>query len=227
MYKACILTAGIGTRNAYAKRINKSLLMLNGKPVLFHIIDKIPKDVEIVIAVGFMASNVIQDVMGAYADRDITFVQVDKIEGEGSGPGYSLLQCKPHLNCPFIFTACDTIVLENYPMPYWDWVGVDYVDETQEYLTLKTKGRRVDAFYDKVTYSPTNLAFIGVAGIKSYELFWEGLCKPTLAKGEHQVTCGLEAIATKGLRTRVFTWFDTGTTEGYDDARRYFTALSN
>ena len=37
--------------------------------------------------------------------RDITFVEVKNYEGQGSGPGLSLLKCKDYLQTPFIFTS--------------------------------------------------------------------------------------------------------------------------
>ena len=52
MPKVCILAAGIGSRNKCIEGLHKALLPLNNKPVISHIIDSFPQDVEIVIAFG-------------------------------------------------------------------------------------------------------------------------------------------------------------------------------
>ena len=45
-----------------------------------------------------------------YPNRKFTFVWVDNYKGEGSCQGLSMIQAKSHLQCPFIFNSCDTIV---------------------------------------------------------------------------------------------------------------------
>ena len=114
-YKVCIKTAGKGTRVSHARSTNKALLPIGTKSAFSHIVDKFPPDIEIVVAVGHHA-ELVRDFAGlAYPGRKFVFVDVDRYEGEGSGPGYSLLCCRPHLQSPFIFFACDTLVLEDIP----------------------------------------------------------------------------------------------------------------
>jgi len=235
MYKVCIKAAGRGTRISYAQSTNKALLPVGGKSALFHIIDKFSPEIEIVVAVGHHAQLVKDFVSLSHGDRKIVFVDVDRYDGEGSGPGYSLLCCRPHLQCPFIFFACDTLVLEDIPEPTENWIGVSSVPDPRSYLVAEVHERLVTRFYDKCDFdqiqqlSPDpkavlNHGFIGLAAVKDYETFWEGLGNiQTLIRGEHQVSDGLNALIPKGITTAPFTWFDLGDDEGYERANRYFS----
>jgi len=235
MYKVCIKAAGRGTRISYAQSTNKALLPVGGKSALFHIIDKFSPEVEIVVAVGHHAQLVKDFVSLSHGDRKIVFVDVDRYEGEGSGPGYSLLCCKPHLQCPFIFFACDTLVLEDIPEPNENWIGVSPVSDSRSYLVAEVYENRVTRFYDKLDFaqirqlSPNpeavlNHGFIGLAAVKDYETFWEGLEETqTLIRGECQVSHGLNALIPKGIPIVPFTWFDLGDDKGYERANWYFT----
>ena len=56
-YKVCILAAGVGSRiGDVTNNINKALLPVNFKAVISYIIEKFPKNIEIVIAVGIPAT---------------------------------------------------------------------------------------------------------------------------------------------------------------------------
>ena len=45
--------------------------------------------------------------------KKIKFITIDKYSGKGTGPGYSLLQCKKYLQCPFVFVPIDTFIDED------------------------------------------------------------------------------------------------------------------
>ena len=58
-YKLCILAAGVGKRMLpLTKNINKALLPVNFKTAITHIIDKFPKDKEIIIAVNYQKTKI-------------------------------------------------------------------------------------------------------------------------------------------------------------------------
>ena len=60
-YDVFIPTAGLGTRlNVLSQNINKSLLPINHKPVISHIIEKFPAAKLIHIAIGFKG-NLVKD----------------------------------------------------------------------------------------------------------------------------------------------------------------------
>ena len=58
-YKVCILSAGKGLRlGSLTKSLNKALLPINQKAVISHIIEKLPTDIEIVVAVGYQGEKI-------------------------------------------------------------------------------------------------------------------------------------------------------------------------
>jgi len=229
------MAAGKGTRISYAKDFNKALLPVGDKAVLSHIIDKFPKNIEVVIAIGHNADLIRDFTKMAYPDRKITLVEVDKYEGEGSGAGYSLYCCREHLQCPFIFTSADTIVLETIPEPSRNWLGVARADDPQDYCMAGVSGGLVKAFYNKMPMTellkhcddPKNIlnnAFIGMAGVHDYEAFWQGFTKEhPRVQGEVQVMDGLEELIGKPLHTQFFTWFDTGNDANYYKTNLHFS----
>ena len=219
-YKVCILAAGKGTRNRYALNSNKALLPLGEGTALSYIISKFPSEIEIVIAGGYNAERVIRYALPKWGDR-VEFVAVS-YQGYGKGPGYSLLQCSPSLQCPFIYICCDTIVTDAIPEPDINWIGVAKVKDKLPYLTLRTEGKLVRQVYDKGDKQATHLASIGLVGVKDYGDFWEGLANPTIVQNEHQDTSGINALIPRKLERRYFNWLDIGTTEGYEETKRRF-----
>jgi dTDP-glucose pyrophosphorylase len=218
-YKVCILAAGVGTRmSPLTDKINKSLLPVDFKAVLSHIIEKFDPEVEIVIAVGHLKETIIDYLECAYSDRTFTIVEVDRYTGEGSGPGYSLMQCKRYLDSPFIFFASDTVVLEDIPPPSENWLGVSAIDDSEPYCTAEICKNRVVGLEDK-TINDNENAFIGLAGINAHEVFFDALEKNNEIKaGELQVSNGFSALIGCELVPEYFTWHDTGNMEGYTKA---------
>ncbi len=234
-YKVCILAAGKNTKVSYAKDTNIVLLPIGTKSTLTRIIEKFPKDKEIVVAIGYNGNLVRDFVETAYHDRRITLVEIKDYSAPGSGPGKTLLACKTYLNCPFIFTSADTIVSEEVPEPNKNWIGVSQVSDSTDYCMAEVENDRVVKFYDKVetpvllkickNYKTIlNNAFIGMAGIFDYEVFWEALERDQhLIRRELQVSNGLSNLIDRGLDAiPFFNWFDTGNEAGYNFASRFF-----
>lgn len=223
-HKVCILTAGVGSRmGAHAQHINKALMPLSGKAVLSHIVEKFPADAEIVLAVGHKKETVIDYLTIAYPERKFTFVEVDNYIGPGTGPGYSLLACKYHLQAPFIFVSCDTIVLEDIPAPDHNWFGISPVKETERYCTVKIKNNLICQLDDK-TKNDNKFAFIGLAGVKDYEVFFSALeSNKELIGGEVQVSNGFKKLIEHQMAPVGFTWFDTGTETAYAETYKNFS----
>lgn len=223
-YKVCILAAGVGSRMGdIYNHINKAILPVNFKGVISYIVEKFSKEVEIVIAVGHKKETVMDYLLIAYPDRKFTFVAVDNYMGPGTGPGYSLLQCKNRLQCPFIFFAVDTIVLEDIQAPNENWFGVTPVKETEKYCTVKIKNNLIYQIDDKIK-TDNKYAFIGVAGIHDYETFFLALEKDKEPiSGEFQVSNGFKKLIEKKLVPVGFTWFDTGTLNNYIETNKNFS----
>ena len=227
-YKVCILAAGAGTRmGELTSHINKAVLPINFKAVISHIIEKFSDNIEIVIAVGHKKETVVDYLSLAHPERKITFVEIDKFIGPGTGPGYSLLQCRQRLQCPFIFFATDTIVLEDIPEPKNNWFGIAPVKETENYCTVKIKNNLIYQLDDKVR-NDNKFAFIGLAGIYDYEDFFDSLEKnKETANSEIQVSNGFKKLIENKLVPIGFTWFDTGTLKNYEETNKSFSGGGN
>jgi dTDP-glucose pyrophosphorylase len=218
-YKFCILAAGKGTRNKAISKLHKGLLPLENKAVLSHIIEKIHESVEIVIAVGYKSNQIKDYLLLIFPERKITYVDVENYENTGSGPGLSLYLCKDHLQCPFVFTSADTMTDENY---YFhsvtqNWVGADTVSKTSSSSYCLIDG---DQKFNKFYFGSGTNAFIGIAGIFDYELFWNSLSAKNLINGEHQVLNGFNDL--KEMSINWFNWYDTGNPDAYMKARNHY-----
>ena len=223
-YKVCILAGGVASQMGdLTKYVNAAILPVNFKASISYIIEKFPEDVEIVIAVGHKKETVIDYLTLAYPNRNLKFIEVDRYVGPGTGPGYGLLCCKQHLQCPFIFAVSDTIILEEIPKPEENWFGIAPTKETEKYCTLKIKNNLVYQIDDKIKCDNKYL-FIGLAGVKDYEHFWEALeSDKESIKGEIQVSNGFKKLIEKRLVPIGFTWFDTGTPESYKETHINFS----
>ncbi len=225
-YKVCILAAGSGSRLKKISKIHKSLLPINDRAIISSIIDQFDQSVEIIIAVGEDNEQIKEYINFVHPKKKIRFVKVKKFSGTGSGPGRSLLECKKYLNCPFIFTSCDTLIKNKVILPKYNWIGVQNVSKSDNFLIVHKSRKGFLKFIDKKkkNYFQNQLgykgnkykAFIGIAGIKDYNIFWKNLKKnKQLIKDEHQVSNGLEGLLEKNLKLKNFKWFDTGNITNY------------
>ena len=228
--RVCILTAGKGRRlGGLCAYTNKSLIPVAYRPVLSRVIEKFPSDTEFVVALGHQG-NLVRDYINlVYPELSVQFIEIDNYTQPGSGPGYSLLCCRPYLQEPFVLTTCDTLVDEDLHDVTENWVGVAPHDRIENYCSV---GLNKEAFVTRIDYRKNvegNLAFIGIAGIHDVEMFWRALAGDRdLILGEHQISNGLKGLLQRGLRGRTFTWFDTGTPEGLEAANRHYgTGFSN
>lgn len=219
-YKLCILAAGKGTRNTSVEGLHKSLLPLENKAVISHIIKSVPDTIEIVIAVGYKAEQVKSYVTEIFPRRDIKFVNIKNYEGPGSGPGLSLLKCKKHLQSPFIFTSADTLVKESFVFEELEenWLGVSHVNMEESLKYCLVKGSK---YLDRLYYGTGNRAYVGMAGIYDYKDFWKSLEDHKIIKDEYQVVHGFDGL--DKIRLVNFTWFDTGNNEAYEKTRKHFS----
>lgn len=232
-FKLCILAAGKGTRNQSIEGLHKCLLPVSNKPVISHILDRFSKEIPVVIAVGWKSTQVKSYLTKVHSDRDITFVEVDNYENIDSelayrypgpaGPGYSLLSCAEYLQCPFIFTAADTIVGldSNFPKLEKNWVGVSSVSEedSHKYCLVETiEDEKLSKFY--YGCGKNSLAFTGIAGIFDYNNFWKSLHNSYTINGEHQVLNGFDQL--ENIHIKKMEWHDTGNEESYRKTKERF-----
>lgn len=220
----CILTAGQGSRMGdYAGIINKALLPIKQKPIISLIMSHFPETTEFVIGLGYKQEQVRTFLEITYPERTFHFVTVDKLEGPGSGPGYSLLCCKEHLQKPFYFVSCDTLWDKQLNLQKdCNWLGVSRVPEEQSanYCNVEIENRRVLTTRDKELVSGDQYrAFTGLMHIQDYSIFWESLEKGFLIRGEHQVSSGIFGLLTQSqVFAEEMDWIDVGTAEQYKNA---------
>ena len=214
----CILTAGIGSRlENLSDHINKGLLPLDNKAVITHMIDKTPKEYEIVVALGYKGDMVREYCEAAHSDRKFKFVKVDKYKGVGTGPAYSINQCKEHLQKPFIWTTADTIVLDELPRIDTNWLGVYPTGIPELYATVDVNDGDAVGFKNKDTRGYKN-AFIGLASVYDYKIFWDNL---DVDSGEI-VSAYYNLDKYPDMKVKTFDWYDVGTVDNYIKAKNLF-----
>jgi len=212
----CILAAGIGSRlENFSEHINKGLLPLNNKAIISHLIDKTPEDYDIVMVLGYKSEMVKEYCEVAHPDRNFTFVIVDKYEGEGTGPGYSISQAKKHLQRPFIWVTADTVITDDLPPVEYNWLGLYPTSIPELYSTANVKGGSVVDFKNK-SKDGYDYAFIGLAGVYDYETFWKQLV------GDEIVTAYYDVDKYSTLKEHKFDWYDVGTVDNYIKSQRVF-----
>lgn len=225
MKKACILAAGFGSRLNFSKFSNKALLPVGNRAAISIIMDSIPLDVEIVIAVNYMKEDLIDYLELVEVERKIEFIEVSRISGPGSGPGLSLMECEKALQEPFVLFACDSIPLSkiNFSLDH-NWIATSKEIETLNYLNVSgdTKGN-VNDFYDKIKLNWETIekekisSFSGIAGIYDYKVFFQGLKEASAANSESQVMPGFKRLMEKKLRIiDNFSWADVGEQEKFE-----------
>jgi len=234
-YKVLITTSGLGQRlGDITKYTNKSLVRVGKKPALSYIIESYPKNIELVITIGHFGNQVKDFVKLVYPDRKITFVNVKKYQGLGSSLGYSMLQAKKELNCPFIFHAGDTIVKDRIPSPEKNnWVGGFRKGGTAAYSSFNAANGRVQFINGKGALEFDYL-HIGLVGIKDYQDFWNRL-EYLYKKNPKDSTlndCAVINLMLKNgkqfLVKEFKTWYDIGNTESISHARKNISdAFSN
>ncbi len=223
--KICILTAGKGTRmGPVDTNINKALLPIKGKAIISHIIEHFDPDDEFVIGLGYKGQQVRDYLKVAYPDRLFHFITIDKFEGEGSGPGYSLLSCKDFLLDPFYFIPCDCLFDSDFKsVPNGNWIGTKSVDskQSENYCNAKIRDGIVVDLKDKEKCSSDFVAFTGFLYVKDFEIFWKNLEDTRAIKGEHQISNGLKGLMDgPGLFGVEMNWTDLGDIKKYRNEKK-------
>lgn len=223
-YRVCIPTAGIGSRlGGLTKFINKSLVSIANRPTLSHLIEQFPADTEFVIALGHKGHLVREFLELAYPQRSFFFSQVDPFEGTGSGLGLSLLSCIQHLQQPFIFVSCDTLVKEHIPAPDENWMAYAEVVDMQPYRTLALENGCVEDICEKGEGGAgTHHSYIGLAGIHDYQKFWDAMARGGDTSIQTGEVHGLRALLPLNVKAHFFTWYDTGNVEALVRAREIY-----
>ena len=215
--KFCILAAGIGSRNNVLHGLHKGLLPIQNIPMISHVISKLESKQEIIVAVGHLSDQIISYLKFVHPERNIKFINIDHFSGKGSGPGYSLLQCKEELQCPFVFGTIDTFFDEEVKFDVKNnWIGVATIPSNHSKNYCMVKGeKKLESLY----YGIGNTVYNGFAGIYDYKKFWNALETSSLVNNEHQVTSAIDEL--KNVELKNFKNFhDTGIEEKYVNLRK-------
>ena len=228
-YKVLITTSGVGSRlGDLTDYTNKSLVRLGDKPSISHIIDAYPNKTDFVITLGYYGDHVRQYLEIAHPEKKFTFVEVDKYKGEGSSLVYSILQAEKELQSPFIFHACDTITFSKIPKPSVNWCAGGHIEQenASQYRSLNVSNSLVDKINDK-GYPNYDFVYIGVCGIKDYELFWSKISQLYEKKGSSTQLSDCDVINlmlanVKFKNVEVDSWCDMGNMDSLKKSRQLF-----
>ena len=215
-----ILAAGIGSRlGNLTKNINKAMLPINNKAIISYIITKFPKDYDFIVALGYKGEELKEYCQLAYPEHKFTFVDIDNIDQSNSGPGYSALKCKQYLQRPFYFVTADCIVDSKIPHLDGNWLGVYPTSYPEKYSTVKADNQdNILSFTNKNTNGYDN-AFIGLASIWDYEVFWNEL-ENNIKNGE--IVSAFENPSLYPLfKVKHLTWLDTGNLDDLNKTKQY------
>lgn len=216
-----ILCAGLGSRlKNLTKHINKTLLPLNNEAILSHIIKKFPAIYDFIIAIGYKGESIVEYCNLTFPEHKFTFVNVDNYDGIGSGPGYSALQCKEHLQRPFYFITGDCIIDSQIPHLDGNWLGVSTTSYPEKYSTVLVDSlNNIKSFTNKGE-NGHDLAFIGLGGIYNYENFWLELQK-NIKDGE--IVSAFEQPGNyPNFKIKKLKWFDTGNLDDLENTKNHY-----
>jgi choline kinase len=226
-YKVLLTASGTGSRlGNITKFTNKSLVRVGEKPCISYIVEQYPVDVEIVVTLGYYGDHVREFLTLAYPERKFQFVTVDKYEGPGSSLLYSISKAKEHLQCPFIFHACDTIT-NNIKPPNRNWMAGYKNGDASQYRSFNVSGTRVATLNEKGEKN-TDYYYMGVCGVYDYEMFWDILFE-TLTDRPDDTSLSdchvLRKMIGHGvIEYEVMTqWLDVGNMESLKHAREQIT----
>jgi mannose-6-phosphate isomerase-like protein (cupin superfamily) len=211
-----ILAAGEGTRlGDLTKNINKALIPINNKAIISYIIEQFPQDYDFIIAVGYQRESLREYVNLAHPNINATFVDVDM--WKNSGPGYSAFKCREYLQRPFYLTTADCILKDKLPHLDGNWLGVFPTSYPEKYSTVNTDlDNNVIGFINKYKEGFDN-AFIGVAGIWDYKVFWKNL------GFDFEVVRAFENPKSyPTFKAKQLGWFDTGNLDDLNTVKLHF-----
>lgn len=207
------------------KYLNKALVKVGKKPAISYIIEAYPKDTEFVITTWYFWNQIKDFFKIVYPDKNIQIIDVDNYDWPGSSFLYSILKTKDLLQMPFIYHACDTIVLDKIEFSdenrLWGYKG----ESSTNYAWFNVIGDTIEKMYDKWVLNPDYI-HIGLGYINDYVKFWS-IAEKLYAQDPNNSSLGDVAVINKMIEewstfkiNPVKQWFDTGNVDGLNEARR-------
>jgi NDP-sugar pyrophosphorylase family protein len=217
-----ITTSGTGDRlGDITKYTNKSLVKVGDKYAICYIIDAYDDDTEYIITLGYYGNYVKQFLLLAYPTKNFVFVEIDKYMGEGSSLGYSMLKAKEHLQKPFIFHCCDSIITNQINISYDDNILYVYPNETSDQYTNIQGVNNIVTKINEKGYADYDYIYTGIAYIKDYEKFWINLDDCYNNDKNNNKLNDVNSINLMITQNIVFKyvvindWYDTGNVKSY------------
>jgi len=173
-----------------------------------------------VITLGHKGELVREFLTLAYPNRTFTFVIVDNYEGPGSSLGYSILQARHLLQCPFVFHCCDTI-LTKPPPTFGNVMCVASHTDSVSYTSIDVDVDAVTAVHMKGGNG--KFSYIGVSHIQNYLDFWECLSACEASSSLSDVHA-LQRMVESGLfiNYHIMDFYDTGNIASYSKTKKAF-----
>ena len=212
-----IPTAGMGSRlKENTEYLNKSLLDINNKPVISHIIEKFPKNTKFVIALGYKGNLVKQYLNLAHANKKFKFVNVFPYKGVKSGLGLTLIKSSNFLKDKFIFISCDTLIKNKIKNSSYNWVGYSNKKAGTEYRSVNLKNGQLLKINEKNKTYKNKKTYIGLAFIKNYKEFWKyAKSNYKITKSQGEVLAINKLLKNNKFKAKKIIWNDVGNLLNY------------
>ncbi len=221
--RAIIPVAGVGSRlRPHTYAIPKVLLNVAGKPIIYHIIDKIIGEGinEATIIIGHMGDMIREHLTKSYPNFKFDFIEQE----ERHGLGHAIYLAKHTIGTePVLIILGDTIFdVELGPVlkSATSSIGVKSVDNPRRFGVAETNNGVITKLIEKPENPTTNLAVVGLYFIKNPKLLVSALDelvgKDIRTKGEYQLTDALQIMIDGGEKITTFMvdgWFDCGKPE--------------
>jgi mannose-1-phosphate guanylyltransferase len=217
--KALVLIGGLGTRlRPITYAVPKQLIPLAGKPMLYHVLDLLPRDVEqVVLATGYRADQVERCVRDQPAGLPVRTVA----EAEPLGTGGGMKNAGGSMSDPFFLLNSDVVASSEVGSmasahrrsPRVGTMGLFEVDDTRPYGVAALGAEdRITSFVEKPepAQAPSHWINAGLA-------VWSRSVLDRIPAGrpvsfEKEVVPGLLSDGVYGWRISGF-WDDAGTRE--------------
>ena len=212
-----IPTAGLGKRlKEKTNYLNKSLLDLNNKPIISHIIEKFPNNTKFLIALGYKGDIVKKYLKLVYKNKKINFVNIHPFKGKNSGLGLTLLKSSKFLKKPFLFISCDTLVKNNIKYENYDWIGYSNKKAGKEYRSVDIQKGKLIKINEKNKKHKNKKTYIGLAFIKNHSNFWKHTkLNYKYSKNQGEVFALNKLSKKNNVYSKNFIWDDAGSLFNY------------
>lgn len=227
--KVIIPAAGVGVRlRPLTYTTPKALIYVAGKPILGHIIQSVPPDLEeLIIVMGYMSDR-IKEYLNLNCDLPKKYI----IQKERLGLGHAVWLALREADCEDVLILLgDTIIeadLSNISSLPTSTIGVTRVKDPRRFGVIEVEDGMVKRIVEKPTHPKSNLIVAGIYYLKSAKLLFECLeelmKRQIMTKGEYQLTDALQLMLERGEKMSVFdvdVWLDCGKPETLLATNRY------